>query len=144
MHIYRLPKRFAEDHWERELVFKGDWVVHETKQHVFVRLSEEGAHDMLSDADYYSEPGMGWAEGLEGIRASARYTLKAMQQQMQQIEETGSTPWDSKYQVVPEYCMDCGTDITCLTLYAGGRCYPCHHKYWRERWQAARLQKADK
>ena len=138
MHVYRLPKYFTQDHWDRDLIFKGDWIVHENKNHVFVRLSEEGAHDMLSDADYYSDDTPGWAEGLEGLRASAKRTLKAMQQQNAMIEETGSTPWDGKYEIIPEYCKDCGTDITCMTLYAGERCYPCHHKFHHARLVAIR------
>ena len=88
MHVYRLPKLFTQDHWDRELIFEGDWIVHENRNHVFVRLSEEGAHDMLSDADYYSVDTPGWGEGLEES-ASAKRTLKVMQQQNAMIEETG-------------------------------------------------------
>lgn len=126
MHIYRVPKRFIDDHWERDLAQEGDWVVHETKQHYYVRMSDSSASDLESDADYYADSTPGWSEGLEGIRSSARWTLKAMRTQLQQIKETGSTEWDGKFTVTPEHCMDCGEDITCVTKYAGGRCYPCH------------------
>ena len=46
---------------------------------------------MLSDADYYSDDTR-LVRRAEGIRASAKRTLKAMQQQNAMIEETGSTP----------------------------------------------------
>jgi hypothetical protein len=136
MHIYRLPKRFPEDHWGRELVFEGDWVVHESKQHVYVRLSAEGAHDMISDADYYSDHrDFDPPQEFLGLCASARATKKAMLEQRKQIDETGSTEWDGKYEVTPEYCSDCNADITCMTRYAGGRCWPCHNSYWQARMQ---------
>ena len=33
MHVYRLPKLFTQDHWDRELIFEGDWIVHENRNH---------------------------------------------------------------------------------------------------------------
>lgn len=72
---YRLPKVFAEDHWDRDCG-QTDVVVRETKTHYFVSMDANGYSDMESDADYYVYMG---AEimGL-GFLASARATLKAL------------------------------------------------------------------
>jgi hypothetical protein len=75
--IYRLPKKFADDHWDRDCG-ETDRTVRETKAHYYVEMDMEGYRDMLSDADYYRDfdryEGFEWAP----LASSARATYAAL------------------------------------------------------------------
>lgn len=75
--IYRLPKRFAEDHWGRECG-QSDRIIRETKKHYYVEMDEDGWGDMESDADYYRD--FARYEGFEWgpLAASAKATYDAL------------------------------------------------------------------
>jgi len=75
--IYRLPKKFADDHWGRECG-ETDRIVRETKTHYYVEMDMEGYRDMLSDADYYRD--FARYEGFEWgpLAASAKATYDAL------------------------------------------------------------------
>lgn len=76
--VYRLPKRFAEDHWGRDCGVT-DVVVRETKEHFFVEMDRDGWGDMESDADYYVGMGSEMIESMGiGFVSSARATMNAL------------------------------------------------------------------
>lgn len=78
--IYRLPKRFAEDHWNRDCG-RTDEIIRETRTHFYVKMDADGWGDMESDADYVIDSGseMGWE--YQGLIASARATRDALRKQ---------------------------------------------------------------
>ena len=79
--IYRLPKRFAEDHWGRDCG-QTDEIVRETKSHFYVKMDQDGWGDMESDADFYVGMGGEMIESMGiGFIASARATLNALRKQ---------------------------------------------------------------
>ena len=95
--IYKLPKRFLQDHDYRgclraapvdgeeygEAIELKDVLVKETKSHYFVALTEEQAQELASDANYYRDGGGGgmeWSE-LGGIISSARATYISLKKQ---------------------------------------------------------------
>lgn len=95
--IYKLPKRFLQDHDYRELLRVApvddaeygelisikDILVKETKSHYFVALTAEQAHELVSDANYYRDGGGGgmeWSE-MGAIISSARATYIALKKQ---------------------------------------------------------------
>ena len=94
-HVYRISKRFAEDHWSRDLG-TSDRVVHETKNHYFVRMTDANASDMLSDAEFYSDPTMFDAD-LMWLVSAARGTAHTLAQQLQQVAERGRTDHDRRF-----------------------------------------------
>jgi hypothetical protein len=76
--IYRLPKRFADDHWGRDCG-ETDRIIRETKKHYYVEMDEDGWGDMESDADYYVGMGGEMIESMGiGFIASARATHAAL------------------------------------------------------------------
>jgi len=95
--IYKLPKRFIEDHDYRELLRAApvddaeygelisikDILVKETKSHFFVALTEEQALELVSDANYYRDGGGGGMDFSEmgAIIISARATYNALKKQ---------------------------------------------------------------
>lgn len=95
-HVYRIAHRFADDHWSRDLGIS-DTTVHMTKSHYFVRMTNANAEDMLSDADYYSDP-LGFdPEFIRYFLNAARGTAKAMREQIQQVRERGCTDHDRRF-----------------------------------------------
>ena len=79
--IYRLPKCFAEDHWDRDCG-QTDEIIRETKAHYYVQMDCDGWGDMESDADYYLGMGSEMVECMGiGFMASARATLAALRKQ---------------------------------------------------------------
>lgn len=89
MKEYRLPKKFIEDHDDRNLLRRADGsemgeiislddvVVKQTKSHYIVNLTIEQANELMSDADYYATPGV-IDPSLFGLCSSARATVKAL------------------------------------------------------------------
>jgi len=84
---YRIPKSFVSDHAARacivddnmEVIKLNAIVVRELKKHFIVTLTASQAHELLSDATYYTELGvgeLGWEMG--GLVASARATRDAL------------------------------------------------------------------
>lgn len=83
----KVPKRFIEDHSEREClrgddderVWLQDVVTRELKNHYVVELTEAQAKELHSDAEHYAWLGtreLGWHMG--GLVASARATRDAL------------------------------------------------------------------
>lgn len=83
----KIPKVFIDDHAARALIFDENndqvefntIVVRELKKHYIVALTAAQAHELLSDATYYVELGvgeLGW--GMGGLVASARATRDAL------------------------------------------------------------------
>lgn len=80
MVLIKLPKRFFQDHQERDLDTPG--VVKETKTHVWVNANDPHLSELKEDAQYYSDM---WDMGsfdkwLFGICTSAKATVKALEQ----------------------------------------------------------------
>lgn len=73
MATIRVPKRFFDDHAERDLDTPA--IVRETKAHYFIRADDPATAELRSDAAYY-------ADGPDllppGLKASARATLIAL------------------------------------------------------------------
>lgn len=91
----RIPKRFIEDHAERECLLADDGTeygkrisvedvtVRELKNHYVVELTEAQAKELHSDAEHYAWLGtreLGWHMG--GLVASARATRDALRKAM--------------------------------------------------------------
>lgn len=94
-HVYRVSKRFVEDHWSRELGHS-DRIVHETKSHYFVRMTDDNASDLLSDAEYYADP-LGFGPDLMWLVSAGRGTAHTMRKQLQQVAERGYTDHDRRF-----------------------------------------------
>lgn len=78
MKTYRIAPTFWHDHVARDLATP-EMVEHENSNQVYVMLNTEQYHELLSDAQYYSEDGADWwDEGLESIRASAKRVVKVL------------------------------------------------------------------
>jgi len=75
---YKLPKRFADDHWSRDCG-ETDKIVRETSTHYIVEMDAEGYSDMLSDADLYSDhTHFDPPQDYFGLAQSAKATVKAL------------------------------------------------------------------
>lgn len=76
----RIPKKFLEDHAERDL--PGPLVLRETQSHYYVSAADHAVGELIDDANYYTTP---WAfDGetawdLRGVINSAVATLKAFE-----------------------------------------------------------------
>lgn len=71
--LIRIPKRFIDDHAEREL--PTPIVVRETSSHYFVDPADDAIEELINDAEHYVD---GLDEAPRGIVASARATLQAI------------------------------------------------------------------
>lgn len=79
MKTYQLPPTFYHDHRSRDLPEEGtSTVVRETKTAVFVEMDGAAYRDLLSDAEYYSDPGIARDMGMPGLAASARATVRRL------------------------------------------------------------------
>jgi len=76
--VIRVPEKFLYDHMiGREC--PSPFIVRETKQHYFIAAIDcDGWRDLVSDAEFYTDPYGPDAEYLHGIKKSAKATLKAM------------------------------------------------------------------
>ena len=82
--MIRIPKRFYDDHVERDL--EAPEIIKETKRHYYInKYPSDYLAELLSDAKYYSDcAGEGWNwVGYGGIglamQSSARATVKAIE-----------------------------------------------------------------
>jgi len=75
----RIPERFYRDHADRDL--PSGRIVSETSKGLVVELDPEAFKDLLSDAQFYVDMGVG-AFGPEflGLISSARATIKALEE----------------------------------------------------------------
>ena len=77
--VVRIPKCFVDDHVEREC--PTPVIVRETKNHYFIAaINCDGWRDLVSDAEFYTDPYGPDAEGLEGLKKSAKATLKVLRE----------------------------------------------------------------
>lgn len=74
--LIRLPKAFFDDHDERGL--PSPEIVKTTKPHYWVRPDDPVLPELLSDAEFYCDPNGPDAEGLGGLKRSAKATVKAI------------------------------------------------------------------
>lgn len=74
--LIRLPVTFFIDHEERSL--PTPTVVRETKSHFFVASGDPALGELLSDAEHYAHPYGPDADGLSGLKASAKATVRAI------------------------------------------------------------------
>jgi hypothetical protein len=74
--LIKLPKVFFDDHDERSL--PSPEVVKTTKPHYWVRRDDPALAELLSDAEHYCDPNGPDAEGLGGLKRSAKATVKAI------------------------------------------------------------------
>lgn len=72
--LIRIPKRFLDDHLERDLPTPG--IVRETKAHYFIESRDPAIGELANDARHYAE---GLDEAPLGIVLSAKATLRAIQ-----------------------------------------------------------------
>jgi hypothetical protein len=75
--LIRLPKSFFDDHDERGLPCPE--VIKTTKPHYWVAPDDPVLAELLSDAEHYCDPNGPDAEGLGGLKRSAKATVKAIQ-----------------------------------------------------------------
>lgn len=74
--LIRLPPSFYQDHDERDLPTPED--VGKAKSYVLVRADDPALPELLNDAEHYAHPWGPDAEGLSGLKASARATVRAI------------------------------------------------------------------
>jgi len=72
--LIRIPKRFLNDHLERDLPAPA--IVRETKSHCFIDPRDPAIGELANDAGHYAD---GLDEAPLGIVLSARATLRAIQ-----------------------------------------------------------------
>lgn len=72
----KLPPAFYEDHDERDLPTPED--IGKAKSYVLVRADDPALGELLDDAEHYAHPWGPDAEGLSGLKASARATVRAI------------------------------------------------------------------
>ena len=77
--LVRIPKRFYDDHVEREL--PAPEIIKQTKRHYWIDLNSEHLSELLSDADYYGDY-LGFEEYLYPIIHSAKATAAAIEKQI--------------------------------------------------------------
>ena len=77
---YTIPARFWDDHVERsnDLHALRDAEVKCTRRGVEVRLTEEQASELLSDAEHYAVGGGGFGSEYVGLMRSAQATVRRM------------------------------------------------------------------
>lgn len=80
-----LPTVFFNDHVSRDLVSSSgaydQYVVGHKAKKIVVSLSVADALELLSDAEHYSDPEMGWEWELQYLVSSARATVNAINKQ---------------------------------------------------------------
>tara|TARA_Y100000022_G_scaffold199157_1_gene210983 strand:+ start:403 stop:699 length:297 start_codon:yes stop_codon:yes gene_type:complete len=76
--LIKLPKRFIQDHAERDL--DTPEIIKVTSKHFWVRADDPHLSELYQDAEYYAEPWIDAApgDGLWGIVLSARATKRAL------------------------------------------------------------------
>jgi hypothetical protein len=72
----KIPPRFYNDHYERDLPTPDD--VGNAKSYVLVRADDPALPELLNDAEYYAHPYGPDADWIGGIRASAKATVRAI------------------------------------------------------------------
>ena len=78
--IYKVPAKFYMDHHDRDCG-ETDIIIKQGKNVVIVEMDYEGYHDLLSDADYYWDCRDEFADGYDGVIASAKRTMIALAKQ---------------------------------------------------------------
>lgn len=84
---YKLPPRFYLDHVARDCGKSGK-VVHSTKNYLIVELDSVALDDLLTDALYYVECADTFDPPLNGLVASAKATIKAINQSKGSVNGT--------------------------------------------------------
>ncbi len=72
----RIPKRFYDDHLERDCSTSA--VIRETQDHYFVALTQTQFDELMSDASYYSDAVEMMGSDYLGVQSSARATARAL------------------------------------------------------------------
>jgi hypothetical protein len=72
----RIPKRFYDDHVERDLDAPG--ILNETKGHYYIDALSPYLDELLSDAEYYAAMANYMDDHVFGICVSARATARAI------------------------------------------------------------------
>lgn len=76
--LVRIPKRFLDDHAERDL--DTPKIERSTSTHYWVNTEDPALDELVSDAEHYAEGGVSTIDfpHLLGIVASAKATLRAL------------------------------------------------------------------
>jgi hypothetical protein len=105
----KVPAKFFADHDERECVLHSGsaYIVRSTKTTVTVRLHPRDAHDLLNDAEFYSNTGC--ADQNRGLAASARATVRSIRARFTDDERSGwATFGTCDVLATDEWCPTCG------------------------------------
>ena len=76
--LLKLPRRFVDDHIDRELPTPE--IVRQTQRHVWVRADDPWLPELLNDADFYADS-VGLDRDALPISLAARALLRAVQRQ---------------------------------------------------------------
>ena len=74
--MIRIPKRFYDDHRERDL--DSPVIVKETKTHYWIKKHDEALPELIADARYYDNNDGGWTPESAGIRRAAGALLRVI------------------------------------------------------------------
>ena len=91
----KIPRRFFDDHRDRETPAPLPEIIRETKSHYFISSDDPGIYDLLNDAEYYAELSIHDSEAwLFGVIRSAAATVKALKLQLpESVLKTYSGNW---------------------------------------------------
>lgn len=84
--LVRIPRRFYDDHQARDL--STPEIVRESARHYWIDLDDSAASELLSDARYYASEAMYMDPPRPGLAASARATVRAIEDAPYWIRET--------------------------------------------------------
>jgi len=98
----KIPRRFFDDHRDRETPAPLPEIIRETKSHYFISSDDPGIYDLLNDAEYYAELSIHDSEAwLFGVIRSAAATVKALKLQLpESVLKTYSGDWCKN----PKFC----------------------------------------
>tara|TARA_Y100000114_G_scaffold78825_1_gene72595 strand:+ start:640 stop:927 length:288 start_codon:yes stop_codon:yes gene_type:complete len=91
--LARIPKRFYDDHVDREL--PAPEIIKQTKQHYWIDLNSEHLGELLSDADCFGDY-LGFEEYVYPVIHSARATTAAIEKAMGIQNITWEAIWANK------------------------------------------------
>ena len=100
----KIPRRFFDNHRDRETPAPLPKIIQKTKNHYFISGDDPGIYDLLSDAEYYAKLSTRDSDAsLFGVIRSAAATLKALKSQLPlSVLKTYNGNWSEN----PEFCYD--------------------------------------
>lgn len=85
----KIPKRFYQDHVERDL--DAPPIIRQTQSHIWIDANSQHLSELLADADFYADPktygGTQFASDSQGLIKSAKATKRAIELHLAKAHE---------------------------------------------------------